>query len=422
MNNNLKILALLPLFFVFQVYTKAEVCLNVFIHGIIKTPFTIYDFEKIAHNCVEGSQHYHMVDYLRQRTELYSYQPMQKKGLIKIDPQASSNGAAAIAKLYHYQFNSLTSARLDQHNQKSDIYNLYYTFGWSGYLSRLHRQRDAKKLYNALKNEVNDFKKKGIDCKIRLIGFSHAGNLILSMAKGLTNKVEELPFIIDELIVLAVPIQKETDKYIHHPIFKKIYSFYSMSDIAPKADFFSTKYLFSHRRFGRKDLPLPDKLTQIKFRTTHVVFNKCGNIEKQYHVDPNHMEFWNFGWAPRSHREKFPLKPFSIISLVPYFINAINSIENLSGDIVLDVVPKLEKLIITDNTHSICELKKEYSLPFISNYDFNEMKKICLKYKTRSELCKFNKRNLVKNAMRYATCKRYPSASGCSNCDYLLNI
>lgn len=422
MNKKLKLLVLfLPLFFFCQTKTETEVWINIFVHGIIKTPFTINDFTKIAHNCVEGTQHYHMVDFLRNRSELYSYQPMQKKGLVKIDLRNSSDGPVAIAKIYDYQFHSLTSKRFDQHNKKTRICNLYYTFGWSGYLSRMHREIEAKKLYNALKKEINNLKAKNIHPKIRIIGFSHAGNLILNMAKNLTYNKEDLPFSIDELIVVAVPIQKETDEYINHPIFKKIYSFYSMSDIAPKADFFSTQFMFSHRRFGRKNLCLPSKLMQVQFRTTYVGFNRYGNIDKQYHIDPNHMEFWNFGWAPKEHRAKFPLNPFSVISLMPFFINSINSIDNLSNDIVLDVIPKLEKIIITDNTFDSCSTKMEYSLPFISKYDFNEMKKICLRFKSVAELYKFNKKQVVKEAMTYALCKRSNPDCDCIGCCETLN-
>ncbi len=134
-------------------------------HGIIKTPFTIKDFSKINKNQVEGTQHSHMVDYLRDRPEIYLYQPMQKKGLVKIDinNSQSCNGSVAIAKLYDYQLNNLTSHRLRQYDSYNiPSYNLYYTFGWSGYLSRKHREMEAKKLFDALVNEINLLKEKNI--------------------------------------------------------------------------------------------------------------------------------------------------------------------------------------------------------------------------------------------------------------------
>lgn len=398
-----------------NINAQAEVWLNIFVHGIIKTPFSINDFTKIAHNCVEGTQHYHMVDYLRDRSELYLYQPMQKKGLIKIDPKTSSNGAAAISKLYDYQFNNLTSVRFNQDNY-TELFNLYYTFGWSGYLSRLHRELDAKKLYKALFKEIDNLKKKNITPKIRLIGFSHGSNVILNIANCASWNENSLPFKIDETIFLAVPIHKESDENINHPIFKKVYSFYSRGDIAQKADFFSTQYLFSHRKFGRKNFDVPRKLTQVQIRATNIFFNKCGNIERQYHISPNHMDFWNFGWAPKRCKTKSPLKPFSIISLIPFLINSIKSIDDLSSDITLDIIPQLEKILITDNNHSKCIPKQEYSLPFISKYDFNEMKKICFQFKSFAELYKFDKKFLVKNAMSYALCKRTHSTCGCLTC------
>ncbi len=79
---------------------------------------------------------------------------------------------------------------------------------------------------------------------------------------------------------MAIPVQKETDKYINHPIFEKIYSFYSLADKAPEVDFFSTQYVYSHKKFGRRGLDLPDKLTQIQTRVTNITFNDYCNIEK----------------------------------------------------------------------------------------------------------------------------------------------
>jgi len=408
MLNKFKILGLLSLFLNSYAQQVPEVWLNVFVHGIVKTPFSINDFTRIAHNNVEGSMHYHMVNYLRGRSELYLHQPMQQKGLVRINSKDNNgcNGAVAMAKLYDYQMNSLTSHRLNQRqDNKPKAFNLYYTFGWSGYLSRLHRERDAKKLLNVLTEEVNGLKKKNINPKIRLISFSHGSNLVLNLAKHVPFDKESLPFIIDETVFLAIPVHKESDECINHPIFKKIYSFYSMDDMAPKADFFSTQYLFSHRKFGRKDFCVPNKLTQVQIRVTNLHFNKYGRVERQYHIDPNHMEFWVFGWKDKKYREAFPLKPFSIISLVPFLLNSIQSLPEPSQDLVLDIVPRLNKMVISDIKYDIYTPKKEYTVPFLSKYDFKEMKKICLQFKSVSELYEYNKDILIKNAMSYALCK-----------------
>lgn len=395
---------LLVLLFFNSIYST-EVWINVFVHGIIKTPFTFIDMSKIVHDNIGCSQHRHMADYLRNRSEVYLYQPMQKKGLQRIDPKnkQSCNGAVAIAQLYEYQTNSLTCQRLYQHDSsKSNIYNLYYTFGWCGYLSKKYRELEAEKLYYSLMHEVNILKSKNINPKIRIVTFSHGGNVILNMAKYAPCKEKDLPFKINELIFLAIPIHKETDQHINHPIFQKIYNFYSEADKAQTLDFLSTKYMYSHRKFTRRNLTNPDKLTQVKIRVTNITFDNYCNIQKNFHIDPTHMEFWNFSWSPKRYRGKFPLKPFSIASLMPSILNTIKSVDDNLFNITLDIIPNLEKIrIINHNLKpSIRNKEREYCLPFIEKEDLNQMRQIALSNKLTTKMCDYRK--IVKNAMLHA--------------------
>lgn len=97
-----------------------------------------------------------------------------------------------------------------------------YTFGWSGNLSAQARKKaaaDLAAIICSLKDPSN---------LIRLVTHSHGGNVALYLAEqGCT---------IDELILLACPVQTSTAPYVHDPCFKKVYSLHSHSDIMQVLD------------------------------------------------------------------------------------------------------------------------------------------------------------------------------------------
>ena len=70
--------------------------------------------------------------------------------------------------------------------------------------------------------------KNGIEPYIQLITHSHGGNIALNLAE-INNS--ETPLSIDELILLACPVQYKTSHLIHNSMFKKAYSLYSHWDI-----------------------------------------------------------------------------------------------------------------------------------------------------------------------------------------------
>ncbi len=129
----------------------------------------------------------------------------------------------------------------------------FYTFGWSGQLSFVERKKAAYDLYEAITTIINDYNLLYNQIPyIRIIGHSHAGNVILNLAYIM----EQLPPItIDEIILLATPVQEETESYLAHDCFKKVYAFYSQKDIIqvldPQALYKNNKShkLYSHRTF-----------------------------------------------------------------------------------------------------------------------------------------------------------------------------
>ncbi len=138
----------------------------------------------------------------------------------------------------------------------------FYFYGWSGKLSFKARYKAAHKLFKLLINIINEYEQKyGHRPKIRIITHSHGGNVALNLAHFNI----DLALIIDELILLACPVQNRTCHLSKHEMFKKIYSLYSRFDsfqiIDPqrvyywlKKDTFGSSYekpdsFFSRRRF-----------------------------------------------------------------------------------------------------------------------------------------------------------------------------
>ena len=103
----------------------------------------------------------------------------------------------------------------------------FYFYGWSGKLSFKARYKAAKKLFKLLIVLIEKSEQKyGFKPKVRLITHSHGGNLALNLAHFNENS----NLIIDELILLACPVQKRTCHLSKHEMFKKIYSLYSRFD------------------------------------------------------------------------------------------------------------------------------------------------------------------------------------------------
>lgn len=111
----------------------------------------------------------------------------------------------------------------------------FYLFGWSGKLSFVERKEAAQKLYQDLKELIKNYKNKyGVAPVIRMIAHSHGGNVILLLEE--VKDTNDTSLTIDEVILLAVPVQTPTMDYICSPIFKKIYSLYSILDVLQVID------------------------------------------------------------------------------------------------------------------------------------------------------------------------------------------
>ena len=97
----------------------------------------------------------------------------------------------------------------------------FYVYGWNGSLSFAARRKASHDLYRILKAFQHR--------PITVIGHSHGGNVALNLAEA-ARAHSDTTFKIDRLVLLAAPVLTATAHYVHSPVFKKIYSFYSLGD------------------------------------------------------------------------------------------------------------------------------------------------------------------------------------------------
>lgn len=111
----------------------------------------------------------------------------------------------------------------------------FYTFGWSGDLNFKVREAAADVLYQDLVKLVAQYTATyGIPPHVRVITHSHGGNVALNLA--LAERIHNKKLVIDELVLLACPIQAKTAPFAQEPLFRKVYSFYSSTDLMQVGD------------------------------------------------------------------------------------------------------------------------------------------------------------------------------------------
>ncbi len=110
----------------------------------------------------------------------------------------------------------------------------FYVFGWSGELDHQARLQGGATLYQELKKLLTSYKTMyGSRPPLTIITHSHGGNVALNMVH-VTNDNDDI--LVDRLILLACPVQKDTTPFIEHPLFNKIYSLHSDADLVQVLD------------------------------------------------------------------------------------------------------------------------------------------------------------------------------------------
>lgn len=372
MKNRLKLLylqiALLGLLLSNPIHTseqQPETWITVFVHGImsIKPHLTLSNFVRVMTDNIQNSVYSDTIEIMRKDPLFYQNQAMQELGLIKIDLNVIRKGYASGAMANVFEIMSSFA------NEDRVLDNHYYTFGWSGLLSQKSRYIAAKELYTAVGLEVARFKEQGITPKIRIIGYSHGGNVLLNLASVAVNE-PTLPVItVNELVLLGMPVQSETDHLINHPIFESIFNIYSRADRVQKMDLFSLNRFFSGRMFKRrKGFELPDKLIQIQLKCTRNSKFAIGNEDKltwgynfkynsvisgrsRYLRDssPGHSELWFFSWTPSNYRQTFPLNPLPAAALIPLIVREARNFQDkcwFERPTLIDIRPEHELVVI----------------------------------------------------------------------------
>ena len=137
-------------------------------------------------------------------------------------------------------------------------------YSWAGTFDFQECERSAGRLYEALVKTVDDYAAKNKSRpKIRIITFSYGGNIVFNLPKF---KNPRKNLVIDELIVLAWPVQHCLVAGAHDQMFKKVFNLYSPSDVVQIMDpqGFCQRYgmapLFSSRKLKRGDNILQTKV------------------------------------------------------------------------------------------------------------------------------------------------------------------
>lgn len=138
----------------------------------------------------------------------------------------------------------------------------FYIFNWSGKLCFDVREEAAQQLHQELESLIHSYRTKKLTPRIRIIGHSHGGNVALNLAHHKNS------FTIDELILLACPVQVKTKSLIKDPLFKAIYALYSALDIIQILD---PQGMYKHKNrsnslFSNRQFVHQSNLAQMKVK------------------------------------------------------------------------------------------------------------------------------------------------------------
>ena len=363
--------------------------ITIFVHGSfsVSPHISIKNAINMLRDKIEDTIYYRSIEICRHDPFFFKNQAMLEFGLQKVDIENPNKEEAA----------RIISRILENVAQDAGTHSCqeYYTFGWSGLVSNKLRYLESQLLYTKVQEKVQELIQAGHNPKVRVISYSHGGNLSLLLGATHLTRPEEKQFSVDELFLFGTPIQTETDYLINSPIFKSIYNVYSMNDKIQVIDFFSYKRIFSQRRFERrKGFEIPDKLTQIRLRINEYVPYSSKTISaipkdektlmhnyRELNFDSGHFEEYLMGWTILFYRPDFPLNPLPVITLIPYLTKHLDSIEGLSKDIVIQIRPCNETMALYNYQQpSTRRDKNKTIMPFMSQKTLSNLKKEALLY------------------------------------------
>ena len=360
---------------------KTEPCLvTIFVHGTLKpVQVSLSTINEIMHNKIENTLYSKTLEYIRANKYLHRNTPTQGLGLAYINPlnEVCQSGVQTIRNIFE----------LAHIFYKTDYpHRRYYTFGWNGLLNMKERYVEAKRLYHELEKEVVLLRSEGLEPHIHLIAYSHGGNVALNLAKIKQENITKPHFSVEQLVLLATPIQKETDYLVGDTsFFKKSYLFYSTEDHIQTSDFFSTqKELFSRRKFtSRAHFKVPATLTQVRIRLTKrinrssMITNENAEIEailsepniRCLHMDPSHTEFWNLEWGNAWYRKALPIAPLPIVAFAPTITYLLEHFAPNAHAITFDYCPSVGGARLITSNHKTATIVPVLNEAVISRMD-----------------------------------------------------
>lgn len=322
--------------------------ITIFIHGIIGARFSLslYHIFNLVRDKTENTVYEKTIETIRNDSFFYENQPIDKVGLKKLEIEDLKAGNAALLAAYLFDsVDNLTSSHSMQAKHS------YYTYGWSGLLSKKARETEAEQFFDVLEQLKNETMQKNREPKIRLIGFSHGGNICAQLVHAKQKKNVPDAVTVDELYLIGTPILDETRLVLDDSLFTRVYNIYSPADHIQKKEFFSGK-LFSGQKFKpAKDMPLPTKLTQIELhiQKDQIKKNRYTKKVKNFGAtdySPGHTELWFFGWTPSYYRKDYPLYPLPTFVVLPHIINHIQHVEHSQKPIVVSLHPEQNSMRI----------------------------------------------------------------------------
>jgi len=404
MKNNLTSALLLALLIPWQLFSFSAtepMQITVFVHGIMKPPdLSISNIIKIMRSNIDNSLYYRTIYHMRRNPLLLQAQPMQDLGLHKIylSPDAPKSACQAVAHLYDIQLEHL--------NIKPEFHT-YYTFGWSALLNYDRRVEGAQQLYEALHTELDKLEEKGIKPTVRVIAYSHGGNVSLNLAKvkAEDTKKRNRDLIINELITVGMPIHRENDLLLSSDVFKKIFHLYSNED--------AVQGMFTRRQFTHnKNTTIPGKLTQVRTRVTKKIKLKHkvklrkedpnykileSHKVKLVHKDPGHIELWCFNWGnSSSYRNSFPLNPLPMMAFIPTIIHHLHTHQPKRRNISFDYCPSECAALIRRKERLL-----KQAIPFLPKDIQNKMWKLAESYTPKNWTAEMYQ-NEIDKAMKLA--------------------
>ncbi|MEX0671888.1 MAG: hypothetical protein WD068_00880 [Candidatus Babeliales bacterium] len=365
--------------------TACPTWITIFVHGSIKPQFSLANIAKIARDNLPHSTCWLGTEIIRNDPYFYQNQAIQALGLHPIDTSHEKEGYAAGSFAHIYE-------KLCSLNCPTQVNNRYYTYGWSGLLSHKSRYQDAKQFYDSLSKELKKLALQGLNPKVRIIGYSHGGNIGINLAEVRKNEYPNDTFTIDEIYLIGTPIQPLTMECAQHSIFGHIYHFYSHGDWVQKLDSHAQRKFDSFNDFDKKKMP---NITQIKMKVykryappgkAHILPKKI-NPKTQRRIDPGHMELWFFGWTIYWYRENFPLNPLPMGVLLGWITQLIKQVSPDMDDISFGIFPELN--MVTIKSEQRHEQKRTRRCSFLSPTQFQELRTIAHEY--RPDPAYFNK-------------------------------